>query len=92
MAWSNLDWVGESGAAMCLLGAALLWQFRATALDWLREFFRIWRGEIRSGGAADGGTPERTARRRLPAGAIALACAVVLIFLGQVLFFLDLTF
>lgn len=92
MAWSNLGWVGESGVAMCLLGAALLWQFRAIALDWLREFFRIWRGEIRFRGAAEGSTPDRAARRRLPAGAIALVCAIVLIFLGPTLFFLDLTF
>ena len=46
MSLHNVGQMGAIGEIMALLGAAILWTFRAQAFEWLREFFDIWRGQI----------------------------------------------
>lgn len=92
MSFQNLGVMGAAGETLALVGAAVLWTYRAQALDWLREFFDIWRGQVSGGDPllADPAYMRRKPRR--PRGALLLAGALALLFLGQILFLLDLTF
>jgi hypothetical protein len=84
--------MGAIGETIALLGVAILWTFRAQALEWLREFLDIWRGQIsgRDPLLADPAYMRRKPRRLR--GALVLAGALALVFLGQVLLLLDLKF
>lgn len=77
---------------MALLGFGLLWTYRAQALDWMREFLEIWRGESSGRDPQLSDPVYRRVKPRRPRGALALVGAVVLLFIGQILFLLDLTF
>jgi len=92
MSLMNLGTMGAVGESLALLGIALLWSLRASALEWLREFFDIWRGQVsgRDPLLMDRVYMRRTPRR--PRGALLLVGAIGLVFLGQILFLLDLTF
>ncbi len=92
MSFHNLGQMGAIGETIALLGVAILWTFRAQALEWLREFLDIWRGQIsgRDPLLADPAYMRRKPRRLR--GALVLAGALALVFLGQVLLLLDLKF
>ena len=92
MSLSHLGSMGAVGESLALLGITLIWTLRAEAFQWLREFVEIWRGQVsgRDPFLADPVYMRRTPRR--PRGALLLASAVGLVFLGQILFLLDLTF
>jgi hypothetical protein len=92
MSLTNLGMMGAVGQSLALLGIALLWSLRDSAFEWLREFFDIWRGQVtgRDPLLADPIYMRRMPRR--PRGALLLAGAIGLVFLGQILFLLDLTF
>jgi len=77
---------------MALLGIGLLWTYRAQAVVWLRELLDIWRGEISGRDPQLSDPVYRRAKPRRPHGALALISAVVLLFVGQILFLIDLTF
>jgi hypothetical protein len=80
---------GLIGALVFLAGAHLLWKNRGDAISWLKEFIRILRGEIaQKGGAGSQAAPLRRPR----SGALILVGALALIVIGQILFFLDLTY
>ncbi len=84
--------LGGVGETMALLGLGLLWTFRAQGIDWLREFLEIWRGE---GSGRDPLLSDPLYRRekpRRPRGALVLISAMALLFIGQILFLIDLTF
>jgi hypothetical protein len=84
--------LGAVGETLALLGLGLLLTFRVPAAVWLREILDIWRGEI-SGRDPDLSDPAyRRVQPRKPRGAVALISAVALLFLGQILFLIDLTF
>ena len=91
MSLSNLGTMGAIGESLALLGIALLWTYRVPAVEWLREFIDIWRGEI------SGRDPLLADRRymrsmpRRPRGALILVGALALVFIGQILLILDLT-
>jgi hypothetical protein len=91
MSFQNLGAMGAAGETLALLGMALLWTYRAQALEWLREFLDIWRGQVsgRDPLLADPAYMRRIPRR--PRGALLLAGALALVFIGQILFLLDLT-
>ena len=93
MSLSHLGTLGGIGQSMALLGVGLLWTYRTQAREWLREFIEIRRGRVFYGDprVSDPTYRRRTPRRR-PPGAVILVSAVVLVFLGQILFLLDLTF
>ena len=76
---------------MALFGAGILWTFRAQAFEWLREFFDIWRGQISGRDPLLSDALYNRARPRRPRGALLLVGALALVFIGQVLFILDLT-
>jgi hypothetical protein len=88
----NLGTMGAIGETIALVGMALLWTYRAQAMEWVREFSEIWFGRVsgRDPLLADPLYRRRTPRR--PEGARLLAVAVALVFLGQILLLLDLTF
>ena len=77
---------------MALLGLGLLWTCRVQALDWLRELLDIWRGEISGRDPRLSDPTYRRTKPRTPRGAIMLIGAVALVFIGQILFIIDLTF
>ena len=88
----NIGMLGAVGETMALVGLGLLWTYRAQAIDWLRELLEIWRGEV-SGRAPHLSDPVyRRAKPRRPPGALVLVSAVALLFIGQILFLIDLTF
>jgi hypothetical protein len=92
MALHNLGTMGGIGETLALLGIALLWTYRGPAFEWLREMVDIWRGEI------SGRDPLLADRRymrlkpRRPRAALILVGALALVFIGQILLILDLTF
>jgi hypothetical protein len=88
----NLGLLGEIGETMALLGLGLLWTYRAQAAVWARELFEIWRGEISGRDPHLSDPLYRRAKPRKPRGAIALVSAVALLFVGQILFLIDLAF
>ncbi len=77
---------------MALLGLGLLWTFRTQALDVLRELQDIWRGEISGRDTQLSDPVYRRVKPRKPRVAIVLASAVALLFIGQILFLIDITF
>jgi hypothetical protein len=84
--------LGAVGETMALLGLGLLWTYRAQAADWLRELFDIWRGEISGRDPQLSDPAYRRVTPRRPRGALMLVSAVALLFIGQILFLIDLTF
>ncbi len=76
----HIGQMGAIGEIMALFGAGILWTFRAQAFEWLREFFDIWRGQISGRDPLLSDPLYNRARPRL-----------ALVFIGQVLFILDLT-
>jgi hypothetical protein len=84
--------LGAVGETMALLGLGLLWTYRAQALDWLREFLEIWRGEVSGRDPHLSDPLYRRVKPRRPRGALVLVSAMVLLFIGQILFLIDLTF
>lgn len=84
--------LGAVGETMALLGLGLLWTYRVQAMDWLRELLEIWRGEVSGRDPHLSDPLYRRAKPRRPRGALVLVSAVVLLFIGQILFLIDLTF
>jgi hypothetical protein len=88
----SVGMLGAVGETMALLGLGLLWTYRAQAVDWVRELLEIWRGEV-SGRDPNLSDPVyRRAKPRRPRGALVLVSAVALLFIGQILFLIDITF
>ena len=92
MSLANLGTMGAIGESMALLGMALLWTYRAQAADWLREFLEIWRGDVCGRDPLLSDPVYRRQKPRRPRGALLLVGAVALVFVGQILLLLDLTF
>ena len=92
MSLDNLGTMGAIGESMALLGMALLWTYRARAADWLREFLEIWRGDVSGRDPLLSDPVYRRQKPRRPRGALLLVGAVALVFAGQILLLLDLTF
>jgi hypothetical protein len=88
----HLGQLGAVGETMALLGLGLLWTFRTQALDVLRELQDIWRGEISGRDPQLSDPVYRRVKPRKPRVAIVLASAVALLFIGQILFLIDITF
>ena len=88
----NIGMLGGVGETMALLGLGLLWTFRTQAWDWVRELLDIWRGEISGRDPHLSDPVYRRVKPRRPRGALALISGVVLLFIGQILFLIDLTF
>jgi hypothetical protein len=84
--------LGAVGETMALVGLGLLWTYRAQAIDWLRELLEIWRGEVSGRDPHLSDPIYRRAKPRRPPGALVLVSAVALLFIGQILFLIDLTF
>jgi hypothetical protein len=84
--------LGAVGETMALLGLGLLWTYRVQAADWLREVFDIWRGEVSGRDPHLSDPVYRRIKPRRPRRAIALVGAVALLFIGQILFLIDITF
>jgi hypothetical protein len=84
--------LGAVGETLALLGLGLLLTFRVPAAVWLREILDIWRGEISGRDPHLSDPAYRRVQPRKPRGAVALISAVALLFLGQILFLIDLTF
>jgi hypothetical protein len=89
---SKLGTLGAVGETMALLGLALLWTYRAEALDWVRELLEIWRGQVSGRDPQLSDPTYRRLKPRRPRRAVLLVGAVVLVFIGQILFLIDLTF
>jgi hypothetical protein len=88
----NIGLLGGVGETMALVGIGLLWTFRVQAGEWLRELVDIWRGEITGRDPMLSDPLYRRAKPRRPRGALVLISAVALLFIGQILFLIDLTF
>lgn len=89
---SHIGMLGAFGETLALLGIGLLWTYRVQAVVWMRELLDIWRGEISGRDPHLSDPVYRRAKPRRPQGAIALLSAVALLFIGQILFLIDLTF
>jgi hypothetical protein len=88
----SIGMLGAIGETMALLGLGLLWTYRVQAVEWWRELLDIWRGEV-SGRDPNLSDPVyRRVKPRRPRGAVVLLSAVALLFIGQILFLIDLTF
>ena len=92
MSMSNIGMLGAVGQTLALLGLGLLWTYRAQAMDWLRELLEIWRGEVSGRDPHFSDPVYRRVKPRRPRGALVLLSAVALLFIGQILFLIDLTF
>ena len=77
---------------MALLGLGLLWTYRAQAAEWLRELLEIWRGEVSGRDPHLSDPVYRRVKPRRPRRAILLVSAMALLFIGQILFLIDLAF
>ena len=88
----SVGMLGAVGETLALLGVGLLWTYRAQAADWLRELLDIWRGEISGRDPQLSDPVYRRVKPRRPRGALVLVSAVALLFIGQILFIIDLTF
>jgi hypothetical protein len=84
--------LGAIGETMALLGLGLIWTFRAPAVEWMREFMDICRGEVSGRDPHLSDPAYRRLKPRRPRGALLLVSAVALLFIGQILFLIDLTF
>jgi hypothetical protein len=82
--------LGAAGETMALLGLGLLWTYRFEAMDWLRELSEIWRGEVSGRDPHLSDPAYRRVKPRRPRGAIVLVSGVALLFIGQILFLIDL--
>ena len=85
--------VGLVGLLVFLAGIHLIWQARGEVLYWLEAFFRIFKVEVtRRNPSADVPAAESVGFHRPPRPhrALSLVTGFGLMFLGQVLFFLDL--
>ncbi len=89
---SNIGMIGAVGETMALVGLGLLWTYREQAIDWVRELLEIWRGEVSGGDPHLSDPVYRRVKPRRPRGALVLVSAVALLFIGQILFLIDLTF
>ena len=88
----HLGALGAIGETLALLGLGLLWTYRAPAIQWMREALEIWRGETSGRDPLLSDPLYRRVNPRRPRGAVALVSAVALLFIGQILFLIDLTF
>jgi hypothetical protein len=88
----SVGMLGAVGQTMALLGLGLLWTYRAQAAEWLREVLEIWRGEVSGRDPHLSDPVYRRVKPRRPRGAILLVSAMALLFIGQILFLLDLAF
>jgi hypothetical protein len=88
----NIGMLGGVGETMALLGLGLLWTFRTQAWEWMRELLDIWRGQISGRDPLLSDPVYRRAKPRRPRGALALMSGIALLFIGQILFLIDLTF
>jgi hypothetical protein len=88
----SVGMLGAVGETLALLGVGLLWTYRVQAADWLRELLDIWRGEISGRDPQLSDPVYRRVKPRRPRGALVLVSAVALLFIGQILFLIDLTF
>jgi len=86
----SLGMLGAAGETLALVGLGLLWTYRAQAADWLRELLDIWRGEISVRDPQLSDPVYRRVKPRRPRGALALISGVALLFIGQILFLIDL--
>ena len=86
----NIGMLGAAGETMALLGLGLLWTYRAAAMDWLRELLEIWRGEVSGRDPHLSDPAYRRVKPRRPRGAVVLVSGVALLFIGQILFLIDL--
>jgi hypothetical protein len=86
----SLGMLGAAGETLALVGLGLLWTYRAQAADWLRELLDIWRGEISGRDPQLSDPVYRRVKPRRPRGALALISGVALLFIGQILFLIDL--
>jgi hypothetical protein len=84
--------LGAVGETMALLGLGLLWTYRVQAVEWWRELLEIWRGEVSGRDPHLSDPVYRRVKPRRPRGALVLLSAVALLFIGQILFLIDLTF
>ena len=89
---SNIGMIGAAGETMALVGLGLLWTYREQAIDWVRELLEIWRGEVSGRDPHLSDPVYRRVKPRRPRGALVLVSAVALLFIGQILFLIDLTF
>lgn len=92
MSMNRIGLLGAVGETMALFGLGLLWTYRAQAADWLRELVDIWRGEISGRDPHLSDPVYRRAKPRRPRAAVVLVGAVALLFIGQILLLIDLTF
>ena len=88
----NFGILGAAGETMALVGLGLLWTYRAQAVEWLREFLEIRRGEVSGRDPHLSDPLYRRVKPRRPRGALALVSGVALLFIGQILFLIDLAF
>jgi len=84
--------IGAAGETMAFVGLGLLWTYREQAIDWVRELLEIWRGEVSGRDPHLSDPVYRRVKPRRPRGALVLVSAVALLFIGQILFLIDLTF
>ena len=87
----SVGMLGGVGETLALLGLGLLWTYRAQAADWMRELLDIWRGEVSGRDPQLSDPAYRRVKPRRPRGALVLVSAVALLFIGQILFLIDLT-
>ncbi len=85
----RLGFLGTVGETMALLGIGLLWTYRAPAVQWLRELLEIWRGDSFGRDPQLADPLYRRVKPRRPRGAVALISALALVFIGQLLFLID---
>ena len=88
----SVGMLGGVGETLALLGLGLLWTYRAQAADWMRELLDIWRGEVSGRDPQLSDPAYRRVKPRRPRGALVLVSAVALLFIGQILFLIDLAF
>jgi hypothetical protein len=88
----SIGMLGAIGETMALLGLGLLWTYRVQAVEWWRELRDIWRGEVSGRDPHLSDPVYRRVKPRRPRGAVVLLSAVALLFIGQILFLIDLTF
>ena len=88
----SIGFLGAIGETLALLGLGLLWTYRTEAAEWLRELLDIWRGQVSGRDPHLSDPLYRRVKPRRPPGALVLISAVALLFIGQVLFLIDLTF
>jgi len=86
----SIGMLGAAGETLALVGIGLLWTYRSQAADWMRELLDIWRGEISGRDPHLSDPAYRRVKPRRPRGALALVSGVALLFIGQILFLIDL--